>query len=1659
MDVTTVVVHEQPMLIPGANYTPSTDCSPSDLQLVANVLSSDAIASYEWFGPNGFSSTIANPVIANATANANGTYTLTITSVNGCTAQGSVEINAVVSSVNQPILVSTGAACEGESITISTQQYPGFNVDYIWSVPNTQNIVGLNSNEIIISPANASLHEGNYSVQVLVNGCLVESDTYVLDIFEAAIANPTATSNAICEGGDLQLVANAPNATEYLWEGPNGFTSNAENPFLANVTIENNGTYTLTTSSISNCSSVSSIVVDNIVPTTMTPTITSNSPICDNSDIELTIQENYTGVNVSYLWTNGNGDVVGTTRSISIATTNPLAISPYRVQVTVDGCSSGISEPVEIIIFDLPTTIATNAGGVCAGETTQLFANAIDDATYLWTIVGSNDVISTEQAPFVNPTETTTYQLTIVVNGCTSEASSLTTVQVFDEPTANPTITYMIEENCEASDFMLSANATGNGLTYSWTGPNGFTSDLESPIISNVSEVNNGTYTLVVSNENACTVTESTQVVDVDNALNEPVISSSGSACVGEEIILSIDKYMGAEVTYTWTTPSGTTSNIAGLNTHEIIISPIDPGIHQGGYSVVIEVDGCVTSTEVYTLETFETPVPTPMVESAIVCGNDNIQFYAEPAQGYLWTGPMGFESSTQNPFIENANMYNSGTYLLSVMNAQGCYSEPVAIDVEVLPTPATPTITSGTTSNAFCEDESIELATSMDCANYLWIGPGGSSTITLSNPVLNTSTNYTSIPADNEAYREGLWSVICVSEDGCQSAISDAIEIEIHEIPQTPIPTSSSMDICLNEEVQLFAGENYPDGTTFYWFDADPANGNATLVSTQQNPILSEIDMSGTNTFWLSTSVNGCMSEAAPVEIVTTNAPEVALQTDNGECIESNTSLNLYANPIQGVAPYTYEWSGPNGFSSTNQTPLLPNASNALTGTYTVVMTDANGCTVAASTELDISLIPTEPTIVADNSVCVGESLSISISEYEGTNVHYEWTGPSGTTTSGAYPDANTLAFDNISTSQMGNYQVQVIVDGCSSVASTPFEVITNELPTVAINNSGMTCVGFNETVELIADISNGQGPFDYYWTGPNGFESNVSNPVMANASATLSGTYTLVLTDANGCQAAPVSTFVQVTNLPAIPTLVSSTEELCEGSELFLSTQSYAGDEVSYVWTMADGSTDTTATPGLVIDSVSTTIHDGLISVAVLVDGCSSPMATPMAISILDAPVAPAIINSTDAFAPACEGETVQLQTPIQDNATYTWYGPNGFSSDLPNPSIQNVSPSDTGTYTLVVEINGCTAETATTVVHVFPELEPPITTNDGPGCEGGDVQLQVINPQAEILYDWYRTLDDLYVGSGAVLMLNNVGINEAGGYYVIGNHSLGCSSAPSNTTDLIIDQSSIESAFVGENMLVCEDTVQLTANSLQASEGIWTPIDEDETGIILNPNDPNSMVTNLSLGDNYFVWNVLSGACGITSADTLVITVSSDIAATDDLYVLEINERLESNVVDNDDFDPEQHTVSIVEFPQHGDAVIESDGIITYQPHENYIGTDAIVYEICMDACPDVCTTAIVSLQIGQESPCTIPTIMTPNGDGMNDALYINCLTQYPNSTISIFNRWGDEVYYSENYQNNWEGTFQGEDLPVGTYFYILELNDGNNTTLSGYIFIQR
>jgi gliding motility-associated-like protein len=91
--------------------------------------------------------------------------------------------------------------------------------------------------------------------------------------------------------------------------------------------------------------------------------------------------------------------------------------------------------------------------------------------------------------------------------------------------------------------------------------------------------------------------------------------------------------------------------------------------------------------------------------------------------------------------------------------------------------------------------------------------------------------------------------------------------------------------------------------------------------------------------------------------------------------------------------------------------------------------------------------------------------------------------------------------------------------------------------------------------------------------------------------------------------------------------------------------------------------------------------------------------------------------------------------------------------------------------------------------------------------------------------------------------------------------------------------------------------------------------------------------------------------------------------------------------------------------------------------------------------------------------------IPDVFSPNNDGINDIFIIRGLDRYPNNSLIIINRWGNKVFEAAPYTNDWDGTNQfgitvgGDQLPVGTYYYILDLGESGSNQIRGFIYLTR
>ena len=164
----------------------------------------------------------------------------------------------------------------------------------------------------------------------------------------------------------------------------------------------------------------------------------------------------------------------------------------------------------------------------------------------------------------------------------------------------------------------------------------------------------------------------------------------------------------------------------------------------------------------------------------------------------------------------------------------------------------------------------------------------------------------------------------------------------------------------------------------------------------------------------------------------------------------------------------------------------------------------------------------------------------------------------------------------------------------------------------------------------------------------------------------------------------------------------------------------------------------------------------------------------------------------------------------------------------------------------------------------------------------------------------------------------------------------------------------------------------------------------------------------------------------------------------------------------VSDNDTYN--NGVVSIISAPSNGTAVANGDGTVTYTSNAGYVGSDSFQYMICDANCSVYCDTATVQITVSENIDIQVSGGFSPNDDGTNETFNILGLENFPDNTLSVYNRWGNLVYQASPYENDWDGTSNvgglviGERLTTGTYLYVLDL-DGQSDPLTGTLELKR
>jgi len=691
---------------------------------------------------------------------------------------------------------------------------------------------------------------------------------------------------------------------------------------------------------------------------------------------------------------------------------------------------------------------------------------------------------------------------------------------------------------------------------------------------------------------------------------------------------------------------------------------------------------------------------------------------------------------------------------------------------------------------------------------------------------------------------------------------------------------------------------------------------------------------------------------------------------------------------------------------------------------------------------------------VIASNTgpVCEGSGDSITLLVTIIPGVSYVWSGPDGFMST--LPNPMVLGTET-------TYTVTATSSsGCTAESSTT--IMIEDPPVItALSNTAGTCADSMQNLTFaITVFPPDVGAYQYHWTGPNGYTSDSMHPVIPGLSSGLNGTYTLVVS-LGSCMSDPAITEVNVMDAPAAPA-ISGDLEYCSGEVIVLTSTLYAGDSVLYVWNTPTGDFEFWNIDTLHLDNATVT-NDGGYSVSVQINGCNS-----LPSDTVDVVVAQ-VVSQPIAQAPLtiCTGDTLELSTQFVAGGIYHWTGPGGFTSNAQKPVIFPVTSDYSGAYQVTVQIGECVSDISAPVsVIVLPLPATPETELfEGSVCLGDPSPATVCITQGTTtpgaLYTWSYLGAVLNVpSSDRCLTISDFSVFSAGVNEISVVAELnGCISADQGAVEIAMYDIPEVMADAGPDASYCVgDEILLNASAPSVGSGTWSSL--NSSVVFDNTGDPFSGVGDLPEGQTVFIWSLDFESCLNYSSDTVFIDIESTPVAVRDSVFVPFGQTVDINVIFNDVV-PGAYVVSLLPGgPVKGNILYRGQGVFSYDPNLGYVGPDRFSYEICSAICPDQCTIVDVIIQVGDETDCFIPTIFTPNGDGTNDLLIIPCLEteRFPDNRLVIFNEWGDAVYEAKPYYNDWDGTRDGKDLPVATYFYIIDFGDGRPVQ-NGFLILER
>jgi large repetitive protein len=1488
-----------------------------------------------------------------------GTYTVTATDANGCTVSNTQSISqpaAALSLSNS----STAVACFGNNSGSSVITPSGGTTPYtyIWSTGSTTQGI-------------SNLAAGSYTVTVTdANGCTSTSTSSISQ--PAAPLSLSATSNNIdCTGNSIGSVNVTPTGgtSPYTYQWSNG--SNQQS--IANLAAN---TYTATVTDANGCTAVISRTVTQPAGSLNVTNSVVNLLCFGDGNGSINVTANAGTPPYSYLWNTGSSN----------EDLSNLTAGSYTVTVTDNnGCSMTNSIFVTQPNAPLSATLANTAVdcfGNATGTTTLTVNGGTSSYNYAWSNGSTNQNLSSITSG--------TYTVTVTdANGCTTQTQTTVT-----EPAQALNITATTTDlNChDVQDGALQTTVTGGtaGYTYSWsTGSN-------DPSISNLST---GSYSVTVTDANGCTASQNYNL-----NFAAPIFLSSATisavACHGDSTGMIDLSHTGGTgpYLYKW-------SNNAATQDINFLTA--------GVYSVTItDANGCTTAlTQVITQPA--APLSSNFTNNTVLCFGDATGVIDYTING----GTQGYSFLWSNgSTLEDLQQLTSGTYVVTVTDANGCILQ----DTIAITEPQAPLSSNFNIQQVACfGDNTGDIQTTIN---------GGT------NPYTYTWNNLVTTP-NNGGLPAGTYSLLVVDDNGC--ILNDYITITEPAAPLSTSPTQVNIDC--NGNGSGSADLNTAGGTAPYTYAWSNGSTQSTISGVT----------SGTYSYVV-TDDQGCTYSDSIIITQPANALNVTPTLTQVLCFGDSTGA-IDLGVLGGTPSYTYLWNDGN----TNQ-----NINNLAAGSYTVTVTDNYNCfsTQTFTIQEPTAPLSTTPTISQVNCHN-GSDANIQLTTIGGTAPYtFNWNNGGNNS--------------NIDSLAVGTYNVLITdAQGCTINGSY---TITQPAAALSTTNSALQVMCFGDsTASIDLTVSGGTTPYTYSWSNGS------NNEDLTNISA---GSYTVLITDSNNCTYS--ETIVIAEPLAPLNATEQVNQVMCTGDSTGSVDLTINGGTApyTYLWNTGGTAQDPISMP---VGTYSVTVTD--------LNGCTANRT--IVITEPDSALqAGASVGHISCYGRATGWIDV---TAIGGTGAYTYLWNNGGTSEDPTQLLA-------GIYTVTVtDQNGCNANLTVLITQpaAFPAVSGTTTPVSCTGMQNGAIQSVVSGGTSPYTYQWSTgstqpSISGLGAGIYTVTVTDAGGCSQQYSTQIIEPTNTLAVTATSSDANCITGQLGSISATPNGGTApysILWNTGATTNAISNQLPGSYTATVTDANGCVTTQSFSINDISNLALttiggtqicmGDMatlitdsvpngtlqwYYNGVALQGATSntfITPVAGIYTIMATTPCGTYTSNPIEITTRVLSNV---------SITNSVIICTGESTPLSAGGGIEYSWSPANGLSDSTISNPI---ASPTVTTEYMVTVK--DQNGCTatasvtvsvicdtldIPNGFSPNGDGTNDYFVIDGIGEYPGNILYIYNRWGNLVYKKKEYNNQWDGRSNvngvmfGEELPNGTYYYILDLNV-DEKPLNSYVVIRR